>query len=124
MKLDDTTFLLYAAKSYDNPHCHDETEFEEDLKRFQYIRKLLNRYIQCGDLKERLILNHIIIIYNCFGPNATNMLFMKLEEYHGLIKPFIEFLNYLPEEIEYNGTVINTDDIKSDEIIKIKLKEI
>lgn len=124
MKLDETTFLLYAAKSYDNPHCHDETEFEEDLKRFQYIRKLLNRYIQCGDLKERLILNHIIIIYNCFGPNATNMLFMKLEEYHGLIKPFVEFLNYLPEEIEYNGTVINSDEIVSDKKIKIKLKEI
>jgi len=124
MKLDESTFLLYAAKSYDNPHCHDETEFEEDLKRFQYIRKLLNRYIQCGDLKERLILNHIIIIYNCFGPNATNMLFMKLEEYHGLVKPFVEFLNYLPEKIEYNGTVINTDDINSDEKIKIKLKEI
>lgn len=124
MKLDESTFLLYAAKSYDNPHCHDETEFEEDLKRFQYIRKLLNRYIQCGDLKERLILNHIIIIYNCFGPNATNMLFMKLEEYHGLVKPFVEFLNYLPEKIEYNGTVINTDDINSDEKIKIRLKEI
>lgn len=124
MKLDDSTFLLYAEKSYDNPHCHDISEFEEDLKRFQYIRKLLNRYIQCGDLKERLILNHLIIIYNCFGPNATNLLFMKLEEYHELIKPFIEFLNYLPETIEYNGIVINSNDVNSDETIKSKLKEI
>lgn len=124
MKLDESTFLLYAANSYDNPHCHDESEFEEDLKRFQYIRKLLNRYLQCGDLKERLVLNHIIVIYNCFGLGATNMLFMRLEEYHGMIKPFIEFLNFLPEKVEYNGIIINTNEIASDQNIKNKLKEI
>jgi hypothetical protein len=124
MKLEESTFLLYAAKYYDNPHCHDISEFEEDLKRFQYIRKLLNRFTQYGDLKERLILNHVIVIYNCFGTNATNMLFMKLEEHHELVKPFIEFLNYMPEIIEYNGTIINSNSIISNQEITKKLQEI
>jgi len=124
MKLEESTFLLYAAKYYDNPHCHDISEFEEDLKRFQYIRKLLNRFAQYGDLKERLILNHVIVIYNCFGTNATSMLFMKLEEHHELVKPFIEFLNYMPEIIEYNGTIINSNNIISNQEITKKLQEI
>ena len=124
MKLEESTFLLYAAKYYDNPHCHDISEFEEDIKRFQYIRKLMNRYECFGDLKERLILNHFIIIYNCFGAQATNMLFMKLEEHHCLIKPFVEFLNYLPDAIHYNNKTILTKDIQSNIEISNKLKQI
>ena len=124
MKLEESTFLLYAAKYYDNPHCHDISEFEEDLKRFQYLRKLFGRYRQFGDLKERLILNHLIIIYNCFGINATNMLFMKLDEYHEYLKPFVEYLNYLPDRIEYGSTVINTNKVISDPTITEKLGEI
>ena len=64
IQLRESTFLIYAAKHYDNPHCLDEIEFEEDLKRFQYLRKLFGRYRQDSDLKDRLILNHLIIIYN------------------------------------------------------------
>ncbi len=124
LRLEESTFLLYAAKHYDNPHCHDVSEFEEDLKRFQYLRKLFGRYKQFGDLKERLILNHLIIIYNCFGINATNMLFMKLDEYHEYLKPFVDYLNYLPERIEYNNAVINTSKIISDPQILEKLGEI
>lgn len=124
MKLGESTFLLYAAKHYDNPHCHDVSEFEEDLKRFQYLRKLFGRYKQFGDLKERLILNHLIIIYNCFGTNATDMLFMKLEEYHEYLKPFVEYLNFMPERIEYSDKVIYANKIISDPIIKEKLGEI
>jgi hypothetical protein len=124
MKLEESTFLLYAAKYYDNPHCHDIAEFEEDLKRFQYLRKLFGRYRQLGDLKERLVLNHLIIIYNCFGTNATNMLFMRLEEYHDYLKPFVEYLNYMPRVIEYNDIVINSDSIDGDDLIKKKLGEI
>ena len=124
MKLGESTFLLYAAKYYDNPHCHDISEFEEDLKRFQYLRKLFGRYKQFGDLKERLILNHLIIIYNCFGTNATNMLFMKLDEYHDNLKPFVEYLNFMPDTIEYNDTIIYTNKITSDPIIIEKIGEI
>ena len=124
MKLGESTFLLYAAKYYDNPHCHDISEFEEDLKRFQYLRKLFGRYKQFGDLKERLILNHLIIIYNCFGTNATNMLFMKLDEYHDNLKPFVEYLNFMPDTIEYNDTIIYTSKIISDPNIIEKIGEI
>ena len=77
MKLTESTFLLYAAKYYENPHCSDISEFEEDLKRLQYLRKLFSRFKQTGELKERLILNHLIILYNCFGTETTNILFMK-----------------------------------------------
>jgi hypothetical protein len=124
MKLFESNFLLYAAKYYDNPHCHDVSEFEEDLKRFQYLRKLFGRYRQCGDLKERLILNHLIIIYNCFGTNATNMLFMKLSEYHEFLKPFVDYLNFMPDLIEYEGKIIYANKIISDPIITDKLGEI
>ena len=124
MHLTEPTFLLYAAKYYDNPHCHDICEFEEDLKRFQYLRKLFGRYRQFGDLKERLVLNHLIIIYNCFGTNATNMLFMKLEEYHEYLKPFVEYLNFMPDHIEYNDTVVYANKIVSDPTITKTLGEI
>jgi hypothetical protein len=112
MKLEESTFLFYASKYYDNQQCHDILEFEEDLKRFHYLRKLFGRYKQLGDLKERLILNHLIIIYNCFGIHATNMLFMKLEDYHEYLKPFVAYLNYMPEFIEYNNKKIHKSQIK------------
>jgi hypothetical protein len=111
MKLGESTFILYAAKYYDNPQCHDITEFDEDLKRFQYLRKLFGRYKQFGDLKERLILNHLIIIYNCFGTNATDMLFMKLNEYHEYLKPFVVYLNFMSDTIEYEGKIIYANKI-------------
>jgi len=124
MKVTEQTFLLYAAKYYDNPHCHDIAEFEEDLKRFQYLRKLFGRYKQFGELKERLVLNHLIIIYNCFGTNATNMLFMKLEEFHDYLKPFVEYIHFMPEFIEYDGKIIYANRIFSDPIIQEKLGDI
>lgn len=124
MLLRESTFLLYASKYYDNPHCSDVSEFEEDLKRIQYLRKLFGRYRQCGELKERLILNHLIILYNLFGPEATNMLFMRLEEYHELLKPFVEYLNFMPEVIVYEDRNINRNNIVSDKYIQEILKEI
>ena len=124
MKLGESTFLLYAAKHYDNPHCSDIVEFEEDLKRFQYLRKLFSRYKQTGDLKERLILNHLIILYNCFGVDATNMLFMKLDEYHEYLKPFVEYLNFMPIYIEYENKKIYGLHIQSDKVIEETLKGI
>jgi hypothetical protein len=124
MKLGESTFLLYAAKYYDNPHCSDIAEFEEDLKRFQYLRKLFGRYKQTGELKERLILNHLIILYNCFGLETTNMLFMKLDEYHECLKPFVEYLNFMSEFIEYDNERIHSRHIKSDVFIEETLKGI
>jgi hypothetical protein len=115
---------LFASKHYDNPQCSDISEFQEDLKRFQYLRKLFGRYRQDGDLKERLILNHLIIIYNVFGPEATNMLFMKLHEFHDCLKPFVEYLNYMPLIIQYDDVALSIDNIDSDGIIKELLEGI
>lgn len=124
MHLSESTFLLYAMNCYDNPSCHDVAEFEEDLKRFQYLRKLFSRYKQFGELRERLILNHLIVLYNVFGHKTTNMLFLKLEGYHEHLKPFVDYLNYTNEYIEYNGIVIETKRIRSDLLIENTLRRI
>jgi len=127
-KLDESNFLLYAAKHYDNAQCYDTIEFYDDLKRFKYVKRLFNRYEEERDLKERLILNHIIILNNVFGPVATaRMLFLKcygMEEY---LKPFLLFLNILPETIEnigINNRTIYTKDIKVDTFILEELRKI
>jgi len=118
MNLEEPTFLLYAAKYYDNPQCGSIEEFEEDLKRFQYLRKLFSRYKQTGEIKERLVLNHLIILFNCFGVETTPMLFMKLEEHHEYLKPFVEYLNFMSDSIKYNNITIRSSSIISDENIK------
>ena len=124
MNLTESTFLLYAMKNYDNPQCTEMSEFEEDIKRFQYLRKLFSRYRQDNELKERLILNHLIVLFNVFGAQATNMLFMRLHEYHEFLKPFVEYLNFMPEVLIYDGVMINSNSITGDEFIKDRLKEI
>lgn len=98
-KLTRRNFKLFAAKHYDNPECLDIEEFNQDLSRFKYLKRLLRRYELTGDLQERLILNHVIILYNVFGIKACNkMMWYKINEEHWhYIKPFLIFLNYLPE---------------------------
>lgn len=124
MKLTESTFLLFASKYYDNPNCTDIIEFDEDLKRFQYLRKLFGRYRQDNDLKERLILNHLIIIYNVFGIEATNMLFMRLHEFHEYLKPFVDYLNFMPETVRYEDVELHRSNITTDDFIVEKLEEI
>ena len=95
--LNDQNFLIYAAKSYDRPHIL-QSEFEDDLKRIKYVKRLLRKYRQTGEFKERLILNHVIILANVFGVEATtNMLFLKVDsEDYPLLKTILLYLNYLP----------------------------
>ena len=124
MKLTESTFLLYAMKHYDNPQCTEMSEFEEDMKRFQYLRKLFSRYRQDDDLKERLILNHLIVIFNVFGVDGTNMLFFKLHEFHSYLKPFVEYLNYMPQILQYDELIVNSESITGDAFIENKLREI
>jgi hypothetical protein len=124
MILNDTNFMLYAAKCYDVKKSSGAEEFYEDLKRFQYLKRLFKRYEEANDLKVRLILNHIIVLYNCFGPEATNMLFFKLKEYHSCVKPFVLFLNYMPETIKYEELVIFGSDIPLDSTIVKELRKI
>lgn len=127
-KLDETNFVLYAAKHYDNPECFDTEEFVSDLKRFKYLKRLFNKYHESGDLKERLILNHIIVIYNVFGVvPATRMLFFRMDGMLVYLKPFLEFLGYLPERVHnigYTCRTIKCDDIDGDINIKKILENI
>ena len=92
---DSDVFLLYAAKYYDNPQCHDAEEFYDDLKRFKYLKRLFGKYKETGELRERLILNHIIILYNVFGMATSRMLFVKLYQYSDILKPFLVLLGQI-----------------------------
>ena len=103
-ELNEKNVMLYAAKHYSNPKFSDIDDFHEDLKRFKYIKRLLNRYIETDELPERLILNHLIVIFNMFGIEAAlNILELKLEEKHWpVVKPFLIFLRYIKNE-QYTG---------------------
>ena len=80
-ELTNENFLMYAIKHYDNPSCGGIKEFEDDLKRLRYIKRLIGRYKATGDIKERLIINHIVVLYNVFGAQAaSNMLFFKIQD--------------------------------------------
>jgi len=124
MNLTEKNFMLYAAHFYDIKRAVSEDEFQEDLKRFQYLKRLFKRYEEDDDLRVRLILNHIIILYNCFGPSATNMLFMKLGGYHSYLKTFMIFLSYMPEEVAYEETVLKNNDIAIDNGIALELRNL
>ena len=117
-KIDESNFILYAAQCYDNPQCMDETEFFDDLKRFKYLKRLFNKYKENGELKDRLVLNHLIVLYNLFGnEGTTRMLFFKLGKYLDILKPFLIFLGRLPEQVDgltINGNTIITSDISED----------
>jgi hypothetical protein len=99
-ELNNKNFLLFAAKNYQNSQCMTQEEFEDDLQRFKYLKRLFNRYEVTGELSERLILNHLVVLYNVFGIKAANhMMFYKIEEKNWpILKTFLVYLNYLPEE--------------------------
>ena len=113
--LNEKNFLLYAMKEYNNPQCTEVDEFNDDLKKIKYIKRLLNQYVSEGVLKERLLLNHIIIFYNVFPPAAaTRILFFKIEEkFWPILKPFLFYLKLMPEDrIEsIMGREIKTNEI-------------
>ena len=107
-ELTEKNLLLYAAKHYSNPTFSDIEDFHEDLKRFKYVKRLLNRYLETDDLSERLILNHLIVIFNMFGIEAAlNILELKLEEKHWpVVKPFLIFLKYIKND-QYTGITMD-----------------
>ena len=122
-KLNEGNFLVYAMHHYDNPQCHSLAEFEEDIKKFLYLKKLLSRYKNNGELRERLILNHIIVLYNIFGDAATKLLFYKIEEncWDALVT-FLVYLDRMPETLPEYGVVLS--DITLDETIIATLRKI
>lgn len=115
-KLTDDNFLVFCAKVYDNPGMQSSEEFLEDLNRIRYIKKLLSRYEDSGELKDRLILNHIITLHNCFGVHLAKILFLKTEKQFHCIKPFLILLNVLPSVIYNVGKYekVYMDDIPLD----------
>ena len=99
-KITTENVMMYAIKHYDNPQCAGEKEFHDDMKRFKYIKRLLRKYKDSGELKERLLLNHIIVLNNLFGPEAcvTLLLFKIQREYWETLKSFLLFLNMIRED--------------------------
>lgn len=108
-ELNDDNFMIFAIKHYRNPSCTGMDELEDDLKRFKYLKRLFNRYEKTGEPNERLIINHLVLLYNVFGKQATDMLFFKLEEkYWSNLKTFLVFLNRMPlEEVSTQGLKLN-----------------
>jgi hypothetical protein len=109
-ELNEDNFLLFAIKYHQNPQAVTKKDFEKDLNHFKYIKRLLKRYRNTGELKTHLLVNHFIILYNIFGEAATPMLFFKIDsDLWPAMKSFIIFLNKFPE---YPKTFIH--DIKVD----------
>jgi len=117
-KITSENITMFAIKHYDNPHCENEKEFYDDMKRFKYIKRLLRKYKETSILKERLILNHIIILRNLFGPEAcvTLLLYKIQQEYLNTLKSFLLYLNMIRED--------ELSEIKEDIEILKALKEL
>ena len=97
-ELNDGNFLLFAIRNYENPQAVTKEDFDKDLNHFKYIKRLLKRYKNTGQLKSHLLINHFIVLYNIFGDATTPILFYKIEEdLWDVMKTFIIFLNRLPD---------------------------
>ena len=119
-ELNESNYMLFAIKFYDNPQSVTREDFESDLKRIRYVKRLLKRYQNNGELKVHLILNHLIILFNVFNEATVPLLFYNLdEELWPAIKSFLIFLNRVPE---YPKT--NVNDIEADEYCLQQLKEL
>ena len=119
-ELNEENFLLFAIKHYENPQAVTKEDFEKDLNHFRYIKRLLKRYKNSGELKTHLLINHFIILYNIFGDAATPMFFYKIEDnLWSSVKTFIVFLNRLPEYPRTYIHEIPLDDKCLEELEKI-----
>lgn len=102
VKITEANFVNLAMRIYDNPQCTSVDEFDDDLKRFSYLKKLFGRYVEKGDLKERLILNHLIIIFNVFGVAAIEFLFFKIDkEYWPILATFLDYMGMMCDIPEF-----------------------
>jgi hypothetical protein len=125
MSFDDLTndnILIYAVKAYDKPNCI-MSEFKEDMKRFNYLKRLFKRYRKVGELREQLVLNHLVVICNVFGPEvATRILFFKMaKDDYSALKTYLLFLSCMPEKVRG----IKGQDLISSEIpVDMKIAEI
>ena len=117
-KITSENVMMFAIRHYDNPQCEGEKEFQDDLKRFKYIKRLLRKYDETGVLKERLLLNHFIVLKNVFGVDAcaTLLLFKIQKEYWGVLKSFLLYLNILKED--------ELKDVQEDDKVKEVLEKL
>lgn len=119
MQLSDSTFYLYASHYYDNPLCNSLEDFEDDLLRFKYLKKSFYVYKNKGDLRERLIMNHLVVLYNSFETTAcTEMLIFKLPEYLDCLFPFLLTMGYIDSER------IRKHEIVMDNLVVAKIRDI
>ena len=125
--INENNIELYCMKYYDNPQCTTVEEFNDDLNKIKYVKRLFNRFLETGELRTNLILNHLIVIYNVFeNEAATRMLFFRVEKkFYSLLKPFLIFLNRLPETVKgIDGKDIHTSHIPLNETTIKELRKI
>lgn len=118
---------MFATKYYINPQCTSVEEFNDDLNKIKYVKRLFNRFLETGELRVNLILNHLIVIYNVFeNEAATRMLFFRVEKkFYSILKPFLIFLNRLPDTVRgINGEDLNTKIIPLNETTIKELRKI
>ncbi len=124
--LTDANFLMFAMKEYTNQQCTNIDEFYDDLKKIKYIKRLINRFLESGKLKEILILNHLIVFYNVFDNKAaTRLLFFKIEDkYWSVLKTFLIYLSMMPETVKgIRGEDIISSDIQLNQEVIDKLRD-
>jgi len=124
--LTEENILLYAAKAYDKPNCV-MSEFTEDIKKLNYLKRLFRRYRKHGEMRERLIINHIVVLYNLFGPEVTaRLLFFNMnKDDYSILKTYLTFLNIMPERVRgINGKDILSSDIMIDMNIAHELRNL
>lgn len=111
-ELNADNYLMFAIKHYENPQSVTKEDFDEDMKRFKYLKRLLRKYLKGGELRTHLILNHIIILFNVFGDATIPLMMYKLErEYWSSLKTFLVFIDRYPE---YNDGSLHNVDIDMD----------
>lgn len=124
VQLTEDNFVMFAIQHYDNPSCHGVKDFENDLKRFKYIKRLLRRYARTKEISEHLLINHLIVLHNLFGNAMVDMLFFKIEKkFWPQLKTFLVFLNFLPENFKITAK-LSVIDISLDRNIIGKLRQV
>ena len=124
-ELNNDNIMMYAVKAYDKPNCI-MSEFKEDMKRFNYLKRLFKRYRKYDELREQLVLNHLIVIYNVFGPEVSSrLLFFKMaKDDYSALKTYLLFLNIMPERVKgIKGQDIISSDIPIDYAIAEALRK-
>lgn len=124
--LTNDNIMLYAVKAYDKPNII-MSEFKDDMKRFNYLKRLFRRYRKYGELREQLVLNHLVVLYNVFGPEvATRLLFFKVsKDDYPALKTYLLFLNIMPDRvIGIKGDTLQSSNIPVDMTIANELRKI